>query len=466
MTSNPILEASALDQARMVREGRVSSEELTRLYLDRIERLDPELHAFVSVFAERARRDARARDAERRRLRAGDELPPFHGVPIGIKDLNFVRWSRARFGSRGAGWWSPLDDRTVARLRRAGFVILGKLATSELGAMPVTEPDTHPPTRNPWNPTRTPGGSSGGSAAAVAAGLLPIAHGSDGAGSIRIPCTFCHLFGFKASNGRVPNAYGMPDRSVLYTCGPIARTVGDGAALLDVMAGLTVGKPHWLAPPPQPFSALLDGPLPPLRVRLVLDNPVVTPDPEVRAVVLRAAETLATVGHHIEESPPPAGSVDEFLPIYQQLLSSIPAVRWSRVQPVTRWLGLAGKRIRRRDAQAVQARITERLRAWSTGCDVVLSPTVPCLPPPIGSFDDPDPEVSFRKAAQLGTYTALYNVTGAPAASLPLGVSRDGLPIGVQIGGAAGEDLRVLQVARQLELLMPWRDRRAPLLRE
>ena len=150
-----------------------------------------------------------------------------------------------------------MDDHTTAALRRGGFVILGKLATSELGAMPVTEPDIHPPTRNPWNLWHTPGGSSGGSGAAVAGGLLPIAQGSDGAGSIRIPSAFCHLYGIKPSRGRVPNAFGKPDRDILYTCGPIARSVEDAAAMLDVLAGLDGGRPHWAPPPPRPYRALL-----------------------------------------------------------------------------------------------------------------------------------------------------------------------------------------------------------------
>ncbi len=449
--AHPILDASALEQARLVRTGALSSHELVQLYLERIARTNPALHAFVDVHPRRAVHHARRKDAARKR----GGLPPFHGVPIGIKDLNMVRMAWTRFGSKGIGVFSPIDDRTTARLRAAGFVVLGKLATSELGAMPVTEPDLHPPTRNPWDPRASPGGSSGGSGAAVAAGLVPIAHGSDGAGSIRIPASFCHLYGIKPSRGRVANAFGFPDEDILYTCGPLARSVEDAAAMLES-----------LAKHPVSLVAHLEAKLPPLRIRLVLDNPMHAPEPEIREAVLRTARVLESLGHVILDSSPPAGSIDEFLPVYQNLVSSVPAVRWSRVQPVTRWLGLAGKKVPKRDALAIQRRMHADVEAWFDGADMVLSPTVPVLPPRIGAFDGPDPEASFRKAAVLGAYTALFNVSGGPAASLPLAVSSSGLPIGVQLGAAPGDDLRVLQVSRQLERAMPWKDRHAPLFDE
>ena len=272
MSWNDVLSATALEQAALIRTRALSSESLARLYLDRIERIDPQLNAFVALFRRRALADARAKD---RLTRAGGPLPAFHGVPIGIKDLNLVRWAWTRFGTRAAlPIFSPVDDRTTASLRRGGFVILGKLATSELGAMPVTETDIHPPARNPWNLQRSPGGSSGGSGAAVAAGLLPIAQGSDGAGSIRIPSAFCHLYGIKPSRGRVANAFGKKDRDILYTCGPIARSVEDAAAMLDVLAGLDVGRPHWAPAPRKPYRELLTEPLRPLRIRFTTRAPM------------------------------------------------------------------------------------------------------------------------------------------------------------------------------------------------
>ena len=205
MATSSLHTLPALVLAKLVREGAISSEELVRHHLARIEAKNPSLSAFVTVFDD-AVKVARRKDRER--LRHRDALPPFHGVPIGIKDLNAVRFTRTHFGSRGMpAIVLPFDDANVRPLRRAGFVILGKLSTSELGAMPVTEPDIHPPTRNPWSPTHTAGGSSGGSAAAVAAGMLPIAQGSDGAGSIRIPSSFCGLYGLKPSRGRIVNQF-------------------------------------------------------------------------------------------------------------------------------------------------------------------------------------------------------------------------------------------------------------------
>src|SRR6185503_16448337 len=251
-----VLARPALEQSALIAAGSISSEELVRAYLDRIEKVDPSVSAWTHVMRRSARADARRKDAAIRKRRGG-KLPPFYGVPVAIKDLNFARGSFTRMGSRAYRWfYSPFDDKVVAQLRRGGFVLLGKVATSELGALPVTEPDIHLPTRNPWRLDITPGGSSGGSAAAVAAHMAPIALGSDGAGSIRIPSSFCHLYGIKPSRGRVPDPYGRPDQHMLSTCGPIARTVDDAAAMLDVMAGVSIGQPHWAPRPEMPFAEL------------------------------------------------------------------------------------------------------------------------------------------------------------------------------------------------------------------
>jgi amidase len=455
---NDVLERSALEQAALLRAGAISSVELVRLYLERIARLDRHLASFVTVLDRAALADARKKDAERIRARTPDALPPFYGVPIGIKDLNFVRGARTRFGSRGFSIWSPVDDRTAARLRRAGFVILGKLSTSELGALPVTEPDIHPPTRNPWRLDTTPGGSSGGSGAAVAAGLVPIAHGSDGAGSIRIPAAFCHLVGLKPSRGRLPNAYGLPDKQILYTCGPLARTVEDAAAMLDVMAGITVGRPHWAPPPERPFAELARRAPGRLRVRLIVDNPLTPTNPEIAQATVRAARTLESLGHIVEEATLPSLPVEDFLPIWQRLIADIPLVDWTKVQPVTRWLADAGKRVARREA----ARRAAALAAMTSGifgeADVLVSPTVPIPAPTIGMNSGRSPEEIFHAVAPIGAFTAAFNLTGQPAVSMPMGLTSDGRPIGVQLGGRPFAEATVLQVARQLEEAHPFRD--------
>lgn len=461
MSWNDVLSATALEQAALVARRALSSEELVRLYLDRIERLDPQINAFVSRFRTRALLDARAKD---RAVRAGERLPAFHGVPIGIKDLNLVRLSWSRMGSRGMlPLFSPVDDNTTASVRRGGFVILGKLSTSELGTMPVTEPDIHAPTRNPWNVLHTPGGSSGGSGAAVAAGLLPIAQGSDGAGSIRIPSAFCHLFGIKPARGRLPNSFGKPDRDVLYTSGPIARSVEDAAALLDVMAGLDVGRPHWADPPPRPYRELCAIAPKPLRIRMTTRPAFGETDPEIAAAVERAARLLEELGHHVEEASFPPGTLEEFLPLWQHLIADTPLTVWPRTQPITRWLAEPGRSLRAADVIARHRELAARMLRANEGTDLWITPTVAVPPPRVGTFAGRPPAEAFADAARLGAFTAPFNVTGQPAASVPLGVTRAGLPMGLQIAGPPqGEDV-VLAVSRQLEEAMPWRARRAPM---
>lgn len=456
-----LLDASALEQAQQVREGRVSSEELVRVHLDRIERVNPRLSAFVEVFPERALAAARAKDVERKRSRG--PTPAFHGVPIGIKDLNVVRWMPTRFGSRAMPRLIlPVDDATVAPLRRAGFVILGKLSTSELGAMPVTEPDTHDPTRNPWNPDYTSGGSSGGSGAAVAAAMLPIAQGSDGAGSIRIPAAFCHLVGLKPSRGRLRNQFGLADRRILYTSGILARTVGDAAALLDVMSGLDEGRPHWAPPPPRPFRELLREPPRRLKIRFTTRSLIGPTHSEIAAAVERAALLLGELGHDVAEGALPDGTIDEFLPLWQHLTAQMPVLFKSRLQPVTRWLAEPGRSLRARDMEALQARLEARVAPLLAQADLWVTPTVKQPPPRVGAFRHLPPADAFAAAAQLGAFTALFNITGQPAISVPLGVTTDGLPMGLQLVGALFAEGDLLVVARQLEEAMPWRDRRAP----
>jgi amidase len=306
------------------------------------------------------------------------------------------------------------------------------------------------------------GGSSGGSGAAVAAGLLPLAQGSDGAGSIRIPAAFCGLYGIKPSRGRVANAYGLDDRELIYTDGPLARSVDDAAALLDVMAGVSVGRPHWAPPPEKPFAELCRIDPPRLRIKLLTRTHVAAVDPEVEQCVRSAARALEAMGHTVEEAQPPEGSIEEFLPIWQHLIAGTPVLGWSRVQPVTRWLGQAGKKLRGRDVRELRLRLAQRVVDWSGDADLLLTPTTPSPAPRVGAFSG-EPREVFYSAAPIGAFTAPANLTGQPAASLPLGVSKAGLPIGVQVVGRALADATVLAVSRQLEQALPWRDRRAPL---
>jgi amidase len=454
----------ALELARMLRERRVSSEDLVLACLERIEAVNPRVSAFVEVLRDRALAEARAADARLRRR--GGEPPLFLGVPIGVKDLNLARGSFTRFGSRAfERLFVPFDDAVVARLRRGGFVVLGKTATSELGTLPVTEPDIHPPTRNPWDLDITAGGSSGGAGAAVAAGMIPIAQGSDAAGSIRIPASFNQLFGIKPSRGRVENPFGLDDRILLWSCGPIARTVDDAAAMLDVMAGLHDREPHWAPAPPRPFARLAREEPRGLRLRLVLRSNHVDTDPEIAAATERVARQLERLGHRVEERPLelPPGMIDEFLPVWQSTAASAPVHDWALTQPVTRWLGEKGLGV---DPAAV-ARTTEKLMAIVLAKfgdhDAWITPTVAVPPPRVGAWRDLSPPDTFAEASKLGVFTAPFNVSGQPAASVPAGRSKKGHPIGVQIAGKPLADGLVLALARQVEQTMPWAEERPQL---
>jgi amidase len=454
-----VLRLGALEQAAAIASGRLDAEELVEAYLARIRRLDGALSAFVHVDEAGARRAARDKD----RFRRGS-LPPFHGLPIGIKDLNLAAGMFARFGSRAfERFFAFSDDATVKQLRAAGFVMVGKTATSELGTLPVSEPDIHPPARNPWNGEHTPGGSSGGSAAAVAAGLVPVAQASDGAGSIRIPASFCGLYGLKPSRGRVPNPFGADDRRLIYTMGAVTRTVADGAAMLDVMAGITVGKPHWAPPPPKPFLSMIDEPIPSLKILVVTDTPLAVVAPEVREATLRFARTLERAGHRIVDGAMVDGAVDDFLPVWQHTTAHAPVHDWNLTQPTTRWLAAKGRGHTLAQIHALVESLERRVLAWFDGWDLAILPTVPNPAPKVGAWKGLRPPEVFARAVEIGPFTAPFNVSGQPAASVPAGLSSSGLPIGVQLVGRPNDDALVLAVSRLLERAHPWRDAIAPM---
>lgn len=449
MQLDDVLARTALDQAALVRRGEISCEELVRACLDRITAANGELQAFTQVLADEALAEARRKDRKR------SDGSPFFGVPIGVKDLNFVRGAFTRMGSRAfARLLSPFDDRTVKSLRAGGFVVIGKTATSELGTLPVTEPDIHPPTRNPIDPRFTSGGSSGGAGAAVASGMIAIAHGSDGAGSVRIPASFCGLVGHKPSRGRVPNAYGLPDEHALYTCGPLAKSVDDAAAFLDVVSGVTSGKPHWAVPPPAPFADLARRPPPRLRVRFTTHTSFADTDPEVARAVIRTVKTLEGLGHHVEQGVIAEGSAEEFVPVWQHATANIPVPDWTVVQPLTRWLAAHGRGLTADDVAARIERLGAQVLAWFGDADLWVTPTVPVRPPRVGAWRALTPEATLAEAARIGPFTAPFNASGQPALSFPAGKSADGLPIGVQLVGQPLADGLVLAVARQLEEAM------------
>jgi amidase len=433
-----MLSQTALSIATSIRRGEYTCRDVTRFFLERIQRLNPELSAFVDVWGKRAMFAAARHDLW---LQTTRDVPPLFGVPIGVKDLHLIRGSRARFGSKAMPFvWSPVDDRVVSQVRTSGVVFMGKLATSELGVMPVTEPDIHPPSRNPWDTSRSSGGSSGGSSAAVASGMLPFAHGSDGAGSIRIPAAFAGLVGIKASRGLVRSAFGEPTDRILHTSGPIARGVEDAAALLDAM---TFGDGRYL-------SAARGAPFGQIRVGLCVKSPVSETTPEHAAATERVAKILESKGCTVVEIQPPQGTVEEFLPLYGHQFMRLPLVRWNKAQHITRWVAEHGRGMTDAKAHELQDMLAKRFLMLNGEVDLVVTPTTPMPPPMVGEFHHKSAQDGFMGASRYGAYTAVFNITGQPAMSVPV-LDMGALPIGVQLAAAHGNDALIITAARIIE---------------
>jgi amidase len=450
---------TATDQAELVRRGEVTPVELVETYLERIERLDPELNAFVTVCGEEAL------------AAAAGELPdgPLRGVPFPIKDLQETAGIRTTFSSRAYADYVPdFDVAVVRRLKEAGVVVIGKTNTPELGITVATESRLNGVCRNPWDTTRTPGGSSGGAAAAVAAGLAPAAHGSDGGGSIRVPASCCGVFGLKPARGRVSLApYGGHEG--FSTSGPLARTVSDAAALLDVMAGYEPGDPWWAPPPERPFVDEAGADPGRLRVAVTTTPPIeAAVAPECVAAAEDAASLLTEFGHEVEHATPP-WSGGELLELFMTVWKVIPGMRGrprELFEPMNQVLiDAAG------ELGAVEyVNATQSLRGWARRVvafwreyDLVLTPTLAQPPPPVGALmDESDPWGNFEKAWRFTPFTQVANVTGLPAVTVPLYWSDAGLPIGVQLTGGPADDATLLRVSAQLEQARPWRDRRPP----
>ncbi|MCP4445549.1 MAG: amidase [Myxococcales bacterium] len=435
-----ILKLSACEQARLLHSGELSSLELTNIYLARIEASNDGLMAFTHVAPRRARWAASRWDKSRARGLAPES--PLSGVPTGVKDLAFVRGMPTRFGSRAVPPISPLSDGTVTkRIRAAGMVITGKLSTSEFGAMPVTETDTHAPTRNAFNQEYTSGGSSGGSGTAVAAGLLPIAQGSDGAGSIRIPSAVGHLVGLKPTRGLISHVTPVDTGMRLSTVGGLGRTVEDAAAFLDVLA-------DW----PQDFVGRHKFDLPKgLRVKVSTESPICETAPEYQAAAEKVASILGDYGCEIAPADLPEVDLEDFLLLWKRLMANAPLIMESRLQPITAWLRSEGKKITKVTSIETRIRLEQYLLDSFENAALWVTPTIATKPPKIGAWKDADPETSFRNILGLGVYTAAYNVSGQPAITVPMGLCEDGLPIGVQIAGRTGCDAQVLQAARVVE---------------
>ncbi|MFJ3921851.1 amidase [Streptomyces sp. NPDC090022] len=452
-------------QAELVRGGTYTSRALVEAALRRTARLDPALRAFRVVLAEQALAEADARDAEAPR-------GPLHGVPVAVKDELDVAGQVTTFGGSANRTPVTADSEAVRRLRAAGAVVIGKTAMPEFGQWPFTESAAHGHTRNPWDTTRTPGGSSGGSAAAVAAGLVGAALGGDGGGSIRIPAACCGLFGLKPQRGRVSTAPQSHLWHALGTLGPLTRTVRDSALLYDVLAG-TTATDRWSAGPAAATGWLEALETPPGRLRIGYSAtpavPGVRPHPEHVGALLETVRTLRALGHDVREVDP--RYPDATLAFAAQFCGGVraeadaverPDLLERRTRGTLALARLVPDSAVERGIRAGE-RLAERADRMFTTMDLLLTPVVAARPRPVGALDGAGLLTALARSRPMVAYTALWNVTGHPAASVPAGHGTDGLPLAVQLVGRRDDEVTLLRVSAQLEAARPWADRRPQL---
>jgi amidase len=458
--------------AGMVREGELSARELVEHSLARIEQLDGELGAFMQVDREGALATADA-------IGPGDERP-FAGVPIAIKNNRAVQGLRLTHGCKlMRDYVAPYDHSAVRRLRAAGFVIVGTTKTPEYGILPVTEPLEYGPVRNPWDPTRTPGGSSGGSAAAVASGMVPIAHGNDGGGSLRIPAACTGLVGLKAARHRVSTAPDLGASSLVID-GVLTRTVSETASILDLLAGYQLGDAAWLSLPAESFATTAAKAPAGLRIAYTTTPPIASAaiDPLCADAVVRACALAQSLGHTVEGFDPPWQDeelVEMFLDYFAvgvALGMRFSALTTGRVAPTRAdveqmsWaIWLRANQIDAVSYQLIETRLQARMRelvASLAGYDALITPALAQRPLPLGSLDTSasDGWSTFRRSGLFTPFTAVFNLSGLPAISLPLFDGEDGLPLAVQVVGRPAAEGDLLALAAALEAAAPARTAR------
>jgi amidase len=471
---NDLLLRSATELADLIRSNEITASELVDSSLRRIDQLDPEINAFTHVAHDSATEAAA-------QIRA-DDPRPFAGVPIAVKDNRAVAGMPITLCSDLFADLVPGHDAfLVRRLKEAGFVIVGKTTLPEMGILPTTESRRFGPTRNPWSLDRTPGGSSGGSGAAVAAGMVPLAHGNDGGGSIRIPAACCGLVGLKAARGRVSVGPEGGD-SFLVSDGVLTHTVEETAALLDVLAGYESGDATWAPAPECPFAEQARRDPGRLRVGVALKPPLTEAevDPACANAARSAAAELESLGHSVEEITPPWAEgelLSEFTRVWAPLISMqtmVGSMLRGRaptpedVEPLTWVMWENAHSANALDYVAAEARMKTVARSILTFLDpfdLVVTPALARRPVPIGEIHGlgPEPWEHYRRSAQFTPFTAICNVTGLPAISLPLYQGEDGLPLGAHLIGRPVGEGQLLAISSQLEQALPWADRRPAL---
>jgi len=474
--SDDLSQLDATAQADLVRKGDATPLELVDAAIARVEKLNGELNAVIHPLYDRARAAAQS-----------DALPngPFRGVPILVKDLDGeLAGAPHHMGNKLLKARNHVDSFTCyafAKLEAAGFVIVGKTNTPEFGLMTTTEPEAYGPSRNPWNTAHSTGGSSGGSGAAVASGMVPLAHAGDGGGSIRIPATHCGLFGIKPSRGRISLGPAVAEAwAGLVMRHVLTHTVRDSAATLDVLQGYMTGDWYTAPPPARPYAQEVGAEPGALRigVRTTAPMSIVDVDPECVTAVDNAAALLASLGHTVEKSAPAALDEATFLEVFATVMGT-------SMRAETDMLGAEiGHTFTAADVEAstwelydgsgaisashyAQAltkmhRWTRRIASWweDDGFDLLLVPTCGAPPPEIGFLTQPG-EGTARQLP-FAIFTAPFNVTGQPAMSVPLHMTANGLPVGVQLVAAPHREDVLFRVAAQLEAAQPWIDRVPP----
>src|SRR5215208_3666361 len=457
---------SAAELAARIRERLVSPRDVVEACVRRIEAIDPQLGAFVELDAERALAEADGIGPTDQR--------PFTGVPIAVKANTPVAGLCMNFGSAFLAGHRPTHSAyLVRRLRDAGFIVVGTTNMPEFGILPTSESRHTGPARNPWDTARTPGGSSGGSAAAVAAGLVPVAHANDGGGSLRIPAACCGLVGLKPSRGRISRGPDLGD-SFLASDGVLSRTVAETALLLDVLAGYEPGDATWAARPAEPYTLAMRRDPGRLRIAMTLANALdVDADPEVVHGLHSAAALLRDLGHEVvEDSPalPAPDSLDIFLQVFGpgitlgvglgERLAGRPPDE-DEIEPMSRAVLDLARALPSTGYLTAVAQLQLLARgtvAFFADYDVLLTPVLAARPLPIGELHGcgDEPIADLRRSGRFAPYTALFNVTGQPAISLPVGFGEDGLPTAVQLVGHPLAEETLLQLATQVESARPW----------
>jgi aspartyl-tRNA(Asn)/glutamyl-tRNA(Gln) amidotransferase subunit A len=469
VSADDLIWRSAVDLIDLIQRREVSPVEVTEAVLSRLELLNPRLNAFCTVAEDTAL--AAAREAEIALVKR-EPLGLLHGVPVSIKDVIFTRGLRTTGGSRLFAELVPEEDSLlVARLRAAGAVVIGKTNTSEFGHKAVTVSPLFGATRNPWDLALTPGGSSGGAAAAVASGLGPLAVGTDGGGSVRIPAAFCGVFGLKPSFGRVPLTLGFPGWEHVSHAGPIARTVRDAALMLDVLAGGDDRDRHSLPREPGRYLEACDQQIKGLHVAWTPDLGYASVEPEVTAVCENAAAEFETLGCHVEvvnpgwESPEDAFSTLLAAQFYAAWSDHLPAAEAVFDPTLVKFVRKGGTVTAREYILALRTieAYWREVHTFLARFDLLLMPTVAVAPFPV--IEPPPRVVAGATVSPLGwmPFTYPFNLTGQPAASVPAGRTDDGRPVGLQIVGQRHADRIVLAASAAFEAASPWSDARPSL---